>query len=289
MRFGGLRSYLYFCGVKLAGIWPMVTQLRVPARPSISMKRIEFIAPVEAMRGNLSGKQDLLYAENDNKAYESPAGSVNYARNYRPSFIGVKVSATGKKYFTLKQRSAIHMTSKAKKAMAVLGGAGSLYASLVRTKSSAIYVAIYAQWLALQDLGSTSTFREWVTGIFMKGLRTKVSQFAFTGPNNTSYVKNPWMMSEQTEGCGVSQPILWKFYDQLAAQPVNFYIDGIKGYAQQDNTFSAVASLNQGIFTLTEGENGLLLCNGVHVKLGDNTVEWSEEIVTNGEYVTTGV
>lgn len=40
------------------------------------MKRIEFIAPVEAMRGNLSGKQDLLYVENDNKAYEGPVGQT---------------------------------------------------------------------------------------------------------------------------------------------------------------------------------------------------------------------
>ena len=57
------------------------------------MKRIEFISPVEAMRGNLSRtKQTLLYAENDNPAWDAPVDKRSYARNYQPIFVGAKVA-----------------------------------------------------------------------------------------------------------------------------------------------------------------------------------------------------
>ena len=53
------------------------------------MKRIEFIAPVESMRGNLSGNQSLEYALNNNPAYDAPDG-VQYARNYQPRLAPIK-------------------------------------------------------------------------------------------------------------------------------------------------------------------------------------------------------
>lgn len=251
------------------------------------MKRIEFIAPVEAMRGNLSGAQDLRYAENDNKAYESPAGNVNYARNYRPSFIGVKVSATGKKYFSLKQRSAVHMTNKAKKAMAVLGGAGSLYASLVRTKSSAIYVAIYAQWLALQDLGSTTSFRKWVTDIFMAGLRAKEQQFAFTGPNTTSYVNNPWVASSQTEGCSVSTFILHKFWTELASNGTIFTVDDVKCYGHVGDTI--ISSLTANNISYSIDVLNYIKIDSKYLTMGDDYMKDVNVITANAAYVTTDV
>ena len=247
------------------------------------------LPPFDIITGNASGAQDLRYAENDNKAYESPAGSVNYARNYRPSFIISENKKTGRAYFAVKKRSAVHMTSKAKKAMAVLGGAGALYASLVRTKSSAIYVAIYAQWLALQELGSTTSFRKWVTSIFMAGLRTKAAQFAFTGPNNTSYVNNPWVATTQTEGCTIGSHILRKFFSELALNPIKFYVDGIEGIAHSGDTWNNAVSLNAGYMTFENSPQGNLIINDKYVKLEQAYVTFASTITANAEYVLTDV
>ena len=183
------------------------------------MKRIEFIAPVEAMRGNLSGKQDLRYAENDNKAYDGPLGSVNYARNYSPRFVGAKIAKNGKKYFTVRTKSASHLTKRAKKAMALLGGTGALYAAIVKNKSSQLYQQLYAQWLRFVDMGSTNNFRQSLSGAIREALAASDSLVTYAGPNGVIQFKNPWYDGSQTTDARVSQSILTKFWTMLAPQP----------------------------------------------------------------------
>lgn len=95
------------------------------------MKRIEFIAPVEAMRGNLSGKQDLVYPTNDNKAFDAPIDQKCYARNYRPSLIGAKRASNGLKYFAVKVKHAVHNTTLALKNMSIMAVMGILVSMLL--------------------------------------------------------------------------------------------------------------------------------------------------------------
>ena len=89
------------------------------------MKRIEFIAPVEAMRGNLSGKQELEYPLNENPAFYAPTGK-HYATNYQPRFIGAKRASDNLKYFAIRTKSAVNMTTNSILAMAALGAAGAI-------------------------------------------------------------------------------------------------------------------------------------------------------------------
>ena len=84
------------------------------------MKGIEFIAPVEALRGNMSGKQTLVYAQNDNPAFDAPQGR-QYARNYKPRYIGYRRAKDGKVYFGVKRRSATKVDAASKITMAALG------------------------------------------------------------------------------------------------------------------------------------------------------------------------
>lgn len=179
-------------------------------------KRIEFIAPVEAMRGNLSGRQNLLYAENDNKAYYGPVGSVNYARNYTTRFIGAKRASDGRKYFSVKTKTANHLTPAAKSAMALMGGTGAIVAAIMRNKALTPYVEAYAQWLELVNMGSTATFRQTLTGWVRQGLATKSATIAFSGPRAVYSIQNPWISSEdQTVGAEISTATLWKFALEL--------------------------------------------------------------------------
>lgn len=183
------------------------------------MKRIEFIAPVEAVRGNLSGTQDLRYALNNNKAYEAPAGQRNYARNYRASFIGAKRASDGLKYFSVRTKSCTNVTAKWLKAGAILGGAGAIFADIMRNKTGELYNDLYAQWLELNSLGNKKSFRKSVMDTIMSGLRNKVAEIVYAGPRGGVTIDNPWVkvvVSPQTFNVYVTPAVLFKFWPQLA-------------------------------------------------------------------------
>ena len=204
------------------------------------MKRIDFIAPVEAMRGNLSGKQNLKYALNDNPAYDGPVGEKNYARNYTNRFIGAKRASDGLKYFSVRTKTCNHLTVKAKKAMALMGGVGAIIASILRTKSSAIYTGIYAQWVAIQELGDKRSFRQYLDDHIRPVLAAKGENILFTGPQSPVTVKNPWFDGSQTTGAEVTQVILVKFWGELAPNGIYFTVGGQTGIAKSGMDFSTL-------------------------------------------------
>lgn len=183
------------------------------------MKRIEFIAPVEAMRGNLSGKQDgLVYPQADNKAYESPVGSVNYAKNYRPSFIGAKRAKDGLKYFSVKTKTAIHLTTKSKKQMAVLGGAGACFAAIMANPTQSMNVdAAYRYAYGLDR--PTESLRQWLMKKIMKALtlrNAKLFTLQYTAQGAEVSVSNPWIeLGDTTTRCRISGEVLDRFYTEL--------------------------------------------------------------------------
>lgn len=208
------------------------------------MKRIEFIAPVSAMRGNLSGAQDLKYPTQDNKAYEGPLGGINYARNYTPRFVGAKVAQTGNKYFTTRTKSANHLTAASKHAMALMGGVGAMVASLYRDKTTTIYQNLRAQWLALQERGDVRTFRKYISDGLREMLANKATQYAFTGPEGAFTVQNPWR-SSTTANVPVSNEILVKFWGELANNGIYFNIDNEHGVANSGDSFQIVIGIDK--------------------------------------------
>lgn len=246
------------------------------------MKRIEFIAPVEAMRGNLSGAQDLRYAENDNKAYEGPVGSVNYARNYSPRFIGAKIAKSGKKYFTVRTKSASHLTTRAKKAMALLGGVGALYGAIVSNKSSQLYQQLYAQWLKFVEHGSTNTFRQSLSGAIRTALESGAANVTYAGPNGVIQFKNPWYDGSMTQNAMVSQAILVKFWTELAPNGIVFSVDERKGVAVNGESFQMLIEEDvHNILGLTQQVVG----SNTYIKLGSLWVTEDGEYSTNGDEI----
>lgn len=254
------------------------------------MKRIEFLAPVEAMRGNLSGAQNLKYPTENNKAFESPEGSVNYACNYGTRFIGAKRASDGLKYFAVKTKTATHITPRSLQAMALLGGAGAMYAALVRDKASASYTGIYAQWVELQNVGNPKTFRQYVMDNFRHALASKQSTVVFAGPRPAVTVNNPWV-SEQTADMSISREILTKFWPQLASDGITFTIDGLKVVSESGFDFTDTLGFVQNTaLSLTENENGYILMNGRFVLTpGGEYVKNDDEPVPNAKYYTTDI
>lgn len=261
-------------------------------------KRIEFIAPVEAMRGNLSGTQKgLEYPTNNNAAYESPVGSRNYARNYQPIFVGSKRASDGLKYFSVKTKTAIGMTASSKKQMAVLGGAGAIMAALLRDKSSQAYQKVLESFERYRSRGGAiKTFRKYVTDQLVSNLKSKQPAVFFGTdlPGNMVVINNPWHSSgygPTAINVTIEQDSLVKFWDQLADDPVLFTIDGQKGVAHEGDDFNNVTRNSYNVLGLTveQGGTGKMLFNGQHfydLDASINPIDEQEPVGQGVEYTT---
>lgn len=219
------------------------------------MKRIEFIAPVEAMRGNLSGAQKLEYPTDNLGAYEGPMGAVNYARNYSPRFVGAKIAKSGKKYFSVRLRTANHLTAKSKKAMALLGGTGAIYAAIL--KNASLLAGIQAQYNALVAVGLQKSFRKYVTDVIRQGLIEKAAQFTFSGPESPVNVANPWVNTSANPNIEVSDAILVKFWSELTnGTPAIIVVNNMQIPCHQGELFTNVIVQGQHAFE----------ADGTHIK-----------------------
>lgn len=184
------------------------------------MKRIEFIAPVEAMRGNLSGAQKLQYPTDNQGAYEGPAGAVNYARNYSPRFIGAKIAKSGKKYFAVKTKTANHLTAKSKKAMAVMGGTGALIALILRDKTQERYTNLYAAWVAAQEMGDKRSFRKFLDDAIRPMLATRLASTHVQVGSYSETIYNPWISAATSYNLPMS--VILKFWTELGPEGAFF-------------------------------------------------------------------
>ena len=257
------------------------------------MKRIEFIAPVEAMRGNLSGKQDLLYAENDNPAYDGPVGSVNYARNYSPRFIGAKIAKSGKKYFAVRTKTANHLTAKSKKAMALLGGTGAIVGAILAAKSGAVYTGLVAVWTAAQALGDTRSLRKFASDYVREMLvEHQTSRTIIVGAASVT-IDNPWGKFSGSLNVAISNTIRVKFWNELVLNGISFTVNGMKGVAINDgDAFEDWMTSNFNVLNLAIDANSYLRFGGAageYILLADDYVLGNDSAVADAMYVTTSV
>lgn len=158
------------------------------------MKRIEFIAPVESMRGNLSGNQSLEYADNNNPAYEAPNG-VQYARNYQPRFIGAKRGSDGLKYFSVRTKTATNLKATTRRAMAVVGVTAAIRSALM-TAHAADYAKMQQAFNFLKSKGQLpegqDTFKKWFDANVKQMLVYKKAKWTFTQSSITFTLNNPY-------------------------------------------------------------------------------------------------
>lgn len=251
------------------------------------MRRVRLLAPFEAIQGNLSGRQDLRYAEHDNKAYESPAGKKNYARNYTPRYIGSYITKSGKSVFRVKTKSAVHMTPKATKAMALLGGAGAVYGALIKVKTTATYLGVLAQYNALVAIGEKRSFQQYCMDIIRQAIVAHAQNVTFAGPATLVTFKNPWYNGTMSTDVTISNAVLQKFWLQLCENAISFNVSGMKGLAKSGDSFDDVAAANYNnlgivITTISSVQyptiNGLFIYNDAgDAVTGGSTIEVTED------------
>lgn len=158
------------------------------------MKRIEFIAPVESMRGNLSGSQSLEYADNNNHAYDAPNG-VQYARNYQPRFIGAKRGSDNLKYFAVRTKTATNLKASTRRAMAVVGVTAAIRSALM-SAHAADYAKMQQAFNYLKTKGllpeTQNTFKKWFDASVKSMLLYKRATWKFTQGRISFTLHNPY-------------------------------------------------------------------------------------------------
>lgn len=175
------------------------------------MKKIEFIAPVEAMRGNLSGNQELTYGENQKSAYEQEVGKTTAANAYSPRFVGAKRSRDGQKYFQVRTKTSVGLTTKSKHAMALLAGSAACFLSA--SKNLMIITDLQVAFVAAKQTDPSLTWRKWLQGLFYEMLANKLQSITI---GDDCVINNPWVTGGAGVDLTISPAILVKFAGELA-------------------------------------------------------------------------
>ena len=167
------------------------------------------------MQGNLSGRQkNIVYPDNDNRAYDGPVGQRNTARNYQPIIVAAKRN-DGRGYFCVRTKTTNHLTIVAKHSMALVGGAGSVLAACMND------IRIRARMVAivhlLAELGLPTTLRKRFFPIVRDALDLKTAVIDMSFRNVQLTVNNPFVNGGTAEfSVTISNDVLTKFQDELS-------------------------------------------------------------------------
>lgn len=238
------------------------------------MKKLNVAYPFESMQGKLGTKQDLRYAENDNKAFYSPEGKVNYARNYKPVMVAARVARTGLNYFAIKTKAAFKNTAASRLLCALMGATSAIYGWVI--KQISLMSQLYAQYGFAVKEGFNGTFRKWIINGLRDALASMAETLTIVGPTATITIgTNPFSIA--TTAIEISRSILVKFWKELTPNGISFTVDGKIGIAVVDMDFSTLASRSRiNVLGLYVGEDDLIMIGSRYV------------LDPDGEYVTDG-
>lgn len=275
------------------------------------MKRIEFIAPVESMRGNLGSKQDLRYAEDDNKAYEAPDGR-QYARNYQTRYIGAKRASDGLKIFQVKTKAATNLSALTRKNMAVLGGTGAIVGAAKigehATGGAPFYALVAVINFAIKDYESENVTRQERAAEFFNTIgfdytdnKSDVEKFVYDCVYNmvslqqekvdfnymsgflTGKIENPYY-SLETGNVTIGKATLVKFWTKNAPGGATFIVAGRTGICFEGNNFEElINSEKANVLGLGINEDA----NSQHIVLGNQFLQLNDQYVEADDVINT--
>ena len=169
-------------------------------------KRIVYSAPVDWMAGSLSGRQSDQLTYGGSRGYEVAVGDTRTADTYQPQLIVKYRRKDGARYFQIRTRTSVHMSAANKRNLAIMSGAGALYAALLRDKAAAIYADV------VTVKPKERTLRAFVVPLLRNGLRDKVATIAIA---DGVWIVNPWI-SSAAANVPVTQEVLDKFASELS-------------------------------------------------------------------------
>lgn len=222
------------------------------------MRHVTMNVAFEGFGGSLRGKQDLRYAEHDNKAFDAPVGR-QYARNYKPAIIITNYAKTGKTSFQIKTKSATKVTAQSLLRMAILGGSGAIIGAILANKVAPLYVALDQAYQNAVKGGELRTFRAWLSDKIQYMLKNKQSSCVFGYPVlSDTRINNPWISGGAGTNVTISDKTLLKFAPYLCIGQVvvnGKVVAGVPSSVMVWGDFvSSTSKFNNGDFTLVEDE-----------------------------------
>lgn len=238
------------------------------------MKRIEFIAPVASMRGNLSETQrNIVYPTHDNRAYDGPVGERNTARNYQPIIVGAK-RVTGKTYYCVRTKTTNHLTQNAKISMAAMGAGCAILAAMKKDSEIAARMREIVDYINANLAHKLSDRKIFMSSI-TDALKNKnsvidlsiIASLPLTVKNPFVYSYDPAMYDVE-----ISVSVIVKFFDALAPNGYYFYVNGEKGIAFEGFGFEEIITdVRYNVLGLSIDEDYEI------VKMGDLYLYYEED------------
>lgn len=163
--------------------------------------------PIDYLRGNISGRQDIEY--NGADAYSLADGEVVSADDYQPRLV-TKVARLGRpnmmRFFQVRTRTSVNMSAAMRSNLALMGGAGALFAALCRDKTAQIYTD------CVRVCPRGETLRSFIVPLLRAGLAAKQSSITIA---DGVVITNPWIYSG-TQTLNVPASVISKFAGVLS-------------------------------------------------------------------------
>lgn len=209
-------------------------------------KRVDMISPFDALRGNVSGRQKLQYAQNNNPAYEAPEGT-NYARNYKPRYVVAKNSKTGIVHFSVRTKNAAVNNTKTNRVQGALAAARSAYYKAMKD------LTIVGKLMQLYGVSAAKANGEsmykWFVDKAIACYRQQAPAFTFSGTVGSTVVTvtidNVFCQGTTGTPLALDEDVRVKFWGALARPGITFEIDDEKGIAFAGMTWGALVEDNQ--------------------------------------------
>jgi len=266
------------------------------------MRSIEFLAPVESMRGNLSGNQVLDYPTNDNSAWDAPAGKTSYARNYQTRYVGAKRSSSGLKYFSVRTKFAVANTALTRLQQAALGASRVIYEQLAADLENLVTFS----YIFKNSGGRFKTMSGCICDYIIRGLKQRGNSFVIGNPLATAankiVIENPWGSGSAPVGSKtvtIPQDMFIKFFPELTNMPGTFgyvYLYGVRGIGGGGLKFDSLVDPYGGRLDVwgvtqeTVGETSYAtIGSGVYLLKNGQYVSIEDEIPVGTTYTTTAI
>lgn len=171
------------------------------------MRKIDFIAPIAGMRGNISGRQTLVYNENANRAWLAPDG-VQRPLAYQPRLIAARRSRDGHYYFMVRTKSAQNWKESTRANTAFFAGACAVYAAVCA--DSALRALVESVKRVVEP---GKTLREYLLPKLREMLAQGASDLDEMAGGYNFVIDNPWQV--ENPNVNVPETIYNKYKDLL--------------------------------------------------------------------------
>lgn len=147
-------------------------------------RKIQYVLPVDWVRGSISERQhNIVYG--GVQAYEVQGSDYTPADNYSPIIVARYLHARDIRCYQVRTKTAVHISAQSRMNMAVLGGAGAIFAALLNRGEHMTRAVTFPRLMSMLRLHASSTQSEGLT------------------------IDNPWVVSNPN--VTIQQEILTKF------------------------------------------------------------------------------